>query len=104
MSNFPIDLFHDYHKVPSAPTFGARIGLSRNKPVGTTKLSQFLLAIFNSARHVHDYDFIVRNPDYRNLVGVIDTGEHNWLDFGLSDAAKLDLFARRAPAAATFLR
>jgi len=104
MSNFPIDLFHNYHKVPSAPTFGARIGLSRNKPVNTTKLTQFLFAIFNSARHVHDYDFIARNPDYRNLVGVIDTGEHNWLDFGLSDAAKLDLFARGAQAAGTFLR
>jgi NTE family protein len=60
--------------------------------------------MFNSIRHLHDYDFILKNPDYEMLVEHIIIGDHNWLDFGLSDAAKVDLFRRGAIAAADFLR
>lgn len=50
-----------------------------------------------------DYDFIVRNPDYRHLVTMINTGPHHWLNFTMGDADKVDLFARGAQAAADFL-
>ena len=60
-------------------------------------------AAFSSASHTLDYDFIKRNPDYRKLVSYIDTGQHGWLDFDLSDAAKVDLFVRGARKAAEFL-
>jgi hypothetical protein len=56
----------------------------------------------DAARHRLDFDFISRNPDYKHLVAMIDTGDHNWLDMG--DENKIDLFARGAAAAAEFLQ
>jgi NTE family protein len=103
MSNFPINLFHQPHRVPSAPTFGAKIGIDRSKPVAITKPAQLVGCIFDAARHTLDYDFILKNPDYRHLVKMIDTGEHNWLNFSMSNDDKLDLFAIGAEAAAQFL-
>jgi len=38
------------------------------------------------------------------LIEKIDIGDHNWLDFGITDEAKLDLFKRGAIAAERFLR
>jgi len=104
MSNFPINLFHDYKNAPSAPTFGAKLGYDRNEPNDISGIGKLTGAIFNSARHVHDYDFILRNPDYKKLVCYISTGNHNWLNFNLKDADKVDLFNRGAEAAAAFLR
>lgn len=103
MSNFPIDLFHNKSRVPSAPTFGAKIGADRNVARRIGSPGALLGAIFDSARHTLDYDFVKRNPDYRFLVSEIDTGEHNWLNFNLPDAAKIDLFRRGARCAAQFL-
>ncbi|MGH8663520.1 MAG: patatin-like phospholipase family protein [Burkholderiales bacterium] len=103
MSNFPINLFHQPHRVPSAPTFGAKIGIDRSKPVAITKPAQLVGCIFDAARHTLDYDFILKNPDYRHLVKMIDTGDHNWLNFSMSNDDKLDLFAIGAAAAAEFL-
>jgi NTE family protein len=103
MSNFPINLFHQPHRVPSAPTFGAKIGIDRSKPVAITKPAQLVGCIFDAARHTLDYDFILKNPDYRHLVKMIDTGEHNWLNFSMSEEDKADLFAIGAEAAAEFL-
>lgn len=103
MSNFPINLFHQAHRVPAAPTFGAKIGIDRSKPLQIEKPSQLVGCVFDAARHTLDYDFILRNPDYHHLVQMIDTGAHNWLDFSMADEAKTDLFARGAEAAADFL-
>ena len=61
------------------------------------------MAIFNSARHVLDYQFLLKNDDYENLIAKIDTGDHNWLNFSMPDADKLDLFKRGAKAANEFL-
>lgn len=47
---------------------------------------------------------LVQHPDYRHLVGFIDAGNYNWLDFSISDEGKLDLFVRGARAAAQFLQ
>ena len=103
MSNFPIDLFHTPESVPSAPTFGVKLGGGKRhmQDVG----SPFSLggAVFNAARHTLDYDFLVRHPDYSELVAHVDTAGFNWLDFGMSDRQKIDLFVRGAQAAMDFL-
>lgn len=103
MSNFPINLFHEPYRVPLAPTFGVKIGADRMVPTRIEKPAQLLSAIFDAARHTLDEDFIAQNPDYRQLVEMIDTADHNWLDFTMKDVDKQDLFARGAQAAARFL-
>lgn len=103
MSNFPINLFHQPYHVPASPTFGAKIGTDRAQPAVIDKPSQLLGAVFDAARHTLDFDFISRNPDYKHLVSMIDTGPHNWLNFSMEDEDKIDLFARGAAAAAEFL-
>jgi NTE family protein len=104
MSNFPIDLFHDNHKVPTAPTFGVKLGIDRNQPRIIRKFPNLLGAIFDSARQVHDFDFIARNPDYKHLVHCLDTDGFNWIDFSMPDAEKLRLFEVGVRGAASFLR
>jgi NTE family protein len=103
MSNFPINIFHS-DGVPTAPTFGVKLGTERMEPHKIEKPLQLLGAIFNSARHCADFDFILRNPDYKNLVKVIDTGSHNWLNFFMKDDAKIDLFSKGVMAAINFLK
>lgn len=103
ISNFPIDVFHRRDRVPLAPTFGAKLGTDRRSPHGVQKPSQLAGAVFNTARHALDYDFITRNPDYRHLVTCIDTAEHHWLNFSLTDADKVDLFRRGVRDGANFL-
>jgi NTE family protein len=90
--------------VPSAPTFGVKLGTDQRNNSGIDEPMELVSAIFNSARHCLDYDFIVRNPDYRKLVTCIDTGDHNWLNFDMTAEAKVDLFVRGARAADQFLR
>lgn len=103
MSNFPINLFHKPEFVPLVPTFGARLGTDRLNPRDIASPFQMLGAIFDSARHTLDFDFISQNPDYKKLVTDIDPGDHHWLNFELSDEAKKDLFIRGARAAYHFL-
>jgi len=103
MSNFPINVFHQPYQVPTAPTFGAKIGLEGVEPAEITKPSQLLGAVFDAARHTLDTDFIKANPDYTHLVKMIDTGDHHWLNFTMKHDDKVDLFARGAKAAAEFL-
>lgn len=102
MSNFPIDAFHAYGRVPVRPTFGVKLEVERPYTDITTPVG-LLLQLFNGARHCRDNDFIAKNPDFNRLVQTIDTGPHNWLDFNIAAAAQVDLFARGARAAAEFL-
>lgn len=104
MSNFPIDIFHKVNSIPRLPTFGARLGVNRNEFNKISSPINLFGAMFNSLRHLHDYDFILKNPDYEMLVHHILIGDHNWLNFGLTKAAKIDLFTRGAKAASEFLR
>jgi NTE family protein len=104
LSNFPIDVFHKWNSVPRMPTFGIRLGDDRNKANVITNPTNLFGAMFNSLRHLHDYDFILKNPDFRLLIEKIDIGDHDWLNFGITDEAKLDLFKRGAQAAERFLR
>lgn len=104
MSNFPIDIFHDHTKAPSHPTFGVKLGIDRTKPSENKSVFELIGSIFDSARQVHDFDFILRNPDYKHLVTSINTGNHDWLNFNISDEDKIDLFVRGAECADRFLR
>lgn len=104
MSNFPINLFHRPDRVPSAPTFGVKLGHDQRRTETITQPFKLVSVIFNSARFHLDSDFIARNPDYRKLTSCIDTGDHNWLNFKLSDEDKIDLFKKGAVEAAKFLR
>lgn len=102
LSNFPIDVFHNSRKVPTRPTFGVKLQWDERRheiPNAFTLVTQ----TFNSARHCLDYEFIRRNPDFVQLVAYIDTADHDWLDFNLPDADKLDLFRRGAESALRFL-
>jgi NTE family protein len=103
MSNFPIDLFHLPEKIPAAPTFGAKLGTDQRRSAEINSPQRLGGAVFRSASHTLDYDFIKRNPDYRKLVAYIDTGSHGWLDFDMEKEDKVDLFVRGARKAAEFL-
>jgi len=103
ISNFPIDIFHTNNKVPDSPTFGVKIGLDKAKINENTKFFSLLGSVFDTARFSSDDNFLRTNPDFRNLITYINTGDHNWLNFGLSDEAKVDLFIRGAQSAASFL-
>lgn len=103
ISNFPINLFHE-EGVPCAPTFGVKLGLDIAEPRRNDTIWQLLASVFDTARHALDTDFIHNNDDYDLLVTKIDTGDHHWLDFALSDDAKVDLFARGVAAGARFLK
>lgn len=102
MSNFPIDVFHNTKKVPSAPTFGVKLELDKRLKNVDGPLMLFG-TIFNAARHTLDYDFIHRNPDYSKLVTWIPAKGFNWLDFNMSDENKIRLFLEGANCAAKFL-
>jgi NTE family protein len=104
LSNFPIDIFHNFNRIPRMPTFGVKLGEDRNKINKIANPTNLFGAMFTSLRHLHDYDFILRNPDYKLLIERIDIGAHDWLNFAITDSAKLDLFSRGAKAAERFLR
>ncbi len=104
MSNFPVDIFHKRNVVPRLPTFGVRLGVDRDSANNITGPGKMFGAMFNSIRHLHDYDFILKNPEYKQLLEKIDIGDHNWLNFAMPDEDKIDLFVRGARAASKFLR
>jgi NTE family protein len=103
LSNFPINVFHSANTVPRKPTFGVRLGKDRQKVNKTSTILKFFFAIFNTMRYLHDYDFLLRNKDYSKLIAIVDTEEHNWLNFNLSDEEKIDLFTKGVKAAHDFL-
>ena len=104
MSNFPINLFHRPDRIPTAPTFGIKLGRDERKTENIPDPFVLGQVIFNAARFNLDADFIANNQDYRMLVSCIGTGEHNWLNFDMSDEDKIDLFTKGAEEADRFLR
>ena len=103
MSNFPIDVFHNRNRIPRLPTFGVKLGDDRDIANKSGSVPSFLMSIFNSARHVLDYQFLLKNEDFEKLIAKIDVGQHNWLNFSIKDDAKIDLFLRGANTAKDFL-
>jgi len=102
LSNFPISLFHQ-PRVPSAPTFGARLGSFSRVVSEISAVGSYAGNLFNSLRHYSDYEFIYQNPDYQRLISYIPTNGHNWLNFFMSDEEKLVLFKKGMVAAYEFL-
>jgi len=102
ISNFPIDLFHQPDTVPKAPTFGVKLEYDQRRHEIDGPMA-LMGAIFNSARHSLDYEFINRHPDYHYLVQWIPCQGYNWLDFDMSDEQKAGLFKEGAVKAMEFL-
>ncbi|KAK9813225.1 hypothetical protein WJX72_011010 [[Myrmecia] bisecta] len=107
LSNFPINAFHTKDRVPVLPTFGVRFGTSRTAISASytdiNGIFSFLGAMFDSSRHILDREFLLKNPDYCQLITTIDASGFDWLDFDLSIERKVELFAAGAKAAAEFL-
>lgn len=103
ISNFPIDIFHENFNVPASPTFGIKLGYDKNEINTNEKFSNLISSMFDTARYGYDAEFLRKNPDFKHLIGYIDTGTHNWLNFNLTEDAKIDLFIRGAQNAADFL-
>ncbi len=105
ISNFPIDIFHNYSTQPSSPTFGVKIGYDRSRCNNTNGFLDYVGAIFWSSAHCLDNDFIMRNPDFNQLVSYIDYNykRFGWLKFTLDEDDKKELFKNGVEAAYTFL-
>lgn len=104
MSNFPIDVFHRHGGIPSRPTFGVKLGLERLVNNNIKNVGELLYGCFDAARNLRDFEFVNKNPDFKNLVAYIDIKDYNWLDFNVSDEMKLDLFRSGAKEAVAFLQ
>lgn len=106
ISNFPINVFHNPNvRVPRLPTIGVRFGTgtsSYNKNI-FKGLPNFFEAIFSTVRFHFDKDFLVKNNFYDKYVARIDIRDFNWLNFGLSNEEKVNLFIKGAEAARNFL-
>lgn len=103
ISNFPIDMFHKVGVVPTKPTFGIKLQLD-DRLTDIKNTPDYLAAIFDTARHAIEHEFIKNNKDYTNLVSYIDTGDVGWLNFDMSDEDKTKLFTYGTEAALAFLR
>ena len=104
MSNFPISLFYKPEFLSEAPVFGIKIGADRNTYNVCNSFGGFAGAMLGSMMSFYDNDFFMQHPELANFVGVIDSGDYNWLDFSISDEGKLDLFVRGARGAGAILK
>ena len=109
VSNFPIDIFHQRQYIPLCPTFGVKLNTDREHIQKVEGMSDFIKALFNTARHTADYSFLHQNDDYKQLIAYIDTSvkfiskkkfswfkkesdTFHWLDFDMSNEKKSELF------------
>jgi len=105
LSNFPINVFHRTDgQPPTRPTFGVRLSTYRDNFVDVKNLMSFSGAMISTMRQIHDYDFLMRNPDYRALICRIDADkDFNWLDFEMPQQDRIKLFIQGALKAIEFL-
>ncbi len=105
LSNFPINVFHrEDGGVPRMPTFGARLSTYREDFSKTSSVLGMSGAMISTMRQIHDYDFLLKNPDYRKLICRIDADEQfNWLDFNLPEDQQIAMFELGAQKAVEFL-
>lgn len=105
LSNFPINTFHISKGIPSRPTFGVRLSTYRQSYSKTDKTFGYCGAMISTMRQIHDYDFILKNPDYKKLICRIDADEeYNWLNFRMSEKRQQDLFLLGAKKGLEFLK
>ncbi|MCC5930379.1 MAG: patatin-like phospholipase family protein [Cyclobacteriaceae bacterium] len=105
LSNFPINVFHRTDgKAPRLPTFGVRLSAFRQNFSKTDDIRSLTGSILDTMRQIYDYDFLLRNPDYKQLICRIDADqEFNWLDFEMPVAEQVKLFSLGAYKAMEFL-
>lgn len=104
LSNFPINVFHNSKVIPRLPTFGVRLSSYRNEYNKTNNFLQFAGAMIGTMRHIFDFDFFLRHPDYKHIICSIDAdSKYNWLDFNMPDDKKKSLFLLGASKAIEFL-
>ena len=105
LSNFPINVFHRTDgQLPTRPTFGVRLSTYRDDFTQVKNLMSFSGAMISTMRQIHDYDFLMRNPDYFALICRIDADkDFNWLDFEMPEHERIKLFVHGARKAIDFL-
>lgn len=104
LSNFPINVFHNKAAVPRLPTFGVRLSTFRDAYNKTDSFFRFAGSMIATMRHIYDFDFILRHPDYQHIICEIDAdADFNWLDFNMSPEKKIALFTLGAKKAVEFL-
>ncbi len=106
LSNFPINVFHRPDSgVPRMPTFGVRLSAYRESFSPADGLGGFAGAMISTMRQIFDYDFLLKNPDYKQLICRIDASEEfNWLDFNMTEDNQIKLFNLGASKAVEFLK
>ena len=104
LSNFPINVFHNPKVIPRLPTFGVRLSSYRNEYNKADNFMQFAGSMISTMRQIFDFDFFLRNPDYKRIICSIDAdSNYNWLDFNMPDDKKKTLFMLGASKAIDFL-
>jgi len=108
LSNFPINVFHNPAvQVARLPTFGvkledeAHISPGKEQPESQS-LFNYLMTVFSTVRFYYDRDFLKRNAVYEQCIGYIDAAGYNWLNFGMDEKAKKELFIKGVEAAGKF--
>jgi len=115
LSNFPIrELNNKSVKCPRFPTFGVKLGLEnlgkeakrKSKPL----IFNYVGTLLSTLRSFYDIEFQKDNEEISMLIGYVDTRdkanqnkEINWLNFDMSDNAKVVLFMNGVEAAIKFL-
>jgi NTE family protein len=108
LSNFPINVFHNPGVVIARlPTFGVKLEDEKHISAGkeepeSSSLFKYLMTVFSTVRFYYDRDFLKRNAVYEQCIGYIDAAEYNWLNFGMDEKAKKELFIKGVEAAKTF--
>ncbi|RYY17782.1 MAG: hypothetical protein EOO04_24955 [Chitinophagaceae bacterium] len=108
LSNFPINVFHNPTiRIARLPTFGVKLEDEKHISPGkeepeSTSLFKYIMTVFSTVRFHYDRDFLKRNVVYEQCIGYIDAAEYNWLNFGMDEKAKKDLFMKGVMAAKTF--
>lgn len=105
LSNFPLNVFYNPDMpLPAKPTIGIKLEYEdENKSQSTAKFKDFLGSMVSAMRFFYDRDFLSKHNIYKKTVRSIDTGEVHWLNFGMVDDEKIELFYRGALTAAIFL-
>jgi NTE family protein len=105
ISNFPINVFHSKSRsIPRKPTFGVKLSTYRDSSSDVDDLGKFVGSMISTMRHDSDNEFLIDNPDFKNLICFIDANkDFNWLNFKMSDEQKKQLFLLGAKKALAFL-
>lgn len=110
ISNFPISIFYNPDVVvPRMPTFGIDLNDEKPKVANSNKAStqmsllSYIYRMFNTVRFYYDKDFLLKNNLYKKGIGKIKVWDFNWLNFGITETEKINLFIRGAEAATEFL-